>query len=87
MQGSDPTIAAPAADTRVEGSDPSPGIALIGTLDTKGAEYAYVRDRIRERGSDVLVMDLGVLGDPPFTPRLSRGAALCLFGAPQKLRV
>ena len=41
-------------------------VLLIGTLDTKGAEYAYVRDLIRARGCDVVVMDLGVLGEPPF---------------------
>lgn len=39
-------------------------ILLIGTLDTKGQEYAYVRDRIRARGHEVLVMDLGILGEP-----------------------
>jgi uncharacterized protein (UPF0261 family) len=43
-----------------------PTILLAGTLDTKGAEYAYVRDRLRQRGLDVLVMDLGVLGEPAF---------------------
>jgi uncharacterized protein (UPF0261 family) len=45
-----------------------PTVLLAGTLDTKGAEYAYVRDRIRQRGVDVLVMDLGILGEPPFPP-------------------
>ncbi|NJO00197.1 MAG: hypothetical protein HC875_41820, partial [Anaerolineales bacterium] len=29
-------------------------ILLIGTLDTKGAEYAYVRDLITARGHQVL---------------------------------
>ena len=43
-------------------------ILLIGTLDTKGTEYAFVRDLIRERGFDVLVMDAGVLGEPGFAP-------------------
>jgi len=43
-----------------------PTILLAGTLDTKGAEYAYVRDRLRARGLAVLVMDLGVLGEPAF---------------------
>ncbi len=42
-------------------------ILLIGTLDTKGAEYAYLRDRIIERGHQVLVMDAGIVGEPPFT--------------------
>ena len=32
-----------------------PTVLLVGTLDTKGKEYAYLRDRIRERGVDVLL--------------------------------
>ena len=41
-----------------------PGIALIGTLDTKGAEMAYVRDRLRALGARPLVVDSGILGEP-----------------------
>jgi uncharacterized protein (UPF0261 family) len=41
-----------------------PGIALIGTLDTKGAEIAYVRDRLRALGTEPLVIDSGILGEP-----------------------
>jgi uncharacterized protein (UPF0261 family) len=41
-----------------------PGIALIGTLDTKGAEIAYVRDRLRALGVQPLVIDSGILGEP-----------------------
>lgn len=43
-------------------------ILLIGTLDTKGREYAYVRDLIRARGHRVFVLDAGVLGEPVFEP-------------------
>ncbi len=43
-------------------------VLLLGTLDTKGAEYAYVRDRIRAAGHEVLTMDLGVVGEPLFAP-------------------
>ena len=39
-------------------------ILLIGTLDTKGREIAYCRDKIRELGSDVIVLDSGILGEP-----------------------
>src|SRR5688572_7890664 len=46
-------------------------VLLIGTLDTKGAEYAYVRDLILERGCDVVVLDLGVLGEPAFAPDIA----------------
>jgi uncharacterized protein (UPF0261 family) len=37
-------------------------VLLIGTLDTKGAEYAFIRDLIQARGVETLVMDLGTVG-------------------------
>ncbi|MGB3306898.1 MAG: Tm-1-like ATP-binding domain-containing protein [Thermomicrobiales bacterium] len=41
-----------------------PTVALVGTLDTKGREYGFVRDRLRELDTDVLVIDTGVLDRP-----------------------
>ena len=41
-----------------------PWIALIGTLDTKGDEIAYVRDRLRALGARPIVIDSGILGEP-----------------------
>jgi len=35
---------------------------VIGTLDTKGAEIEYVRDRIRALGGEPIVIDSGILG-------------------------
>lgn len=43
-------------------------VCLAGTLDTKGAEYAYVRDCLLASGVDVFMVDCGVLGEPYFTP-------------------
>jgi len=43
-------------------------ILLLGTLDTKGHEYGYVRELIEARGHRTLVADLGVLGDPLIAP-------------------
>jgi uncharacterized protein (UPF0261 family) len=43
-------------------------VLLIGTLDTKGREYEYVRDLVRARGLNTFVMDAGVLGEPTFKP-------------------
>ncbi|MGW5161466.1 Tm-1-like ATP-binding domain-containing protein [Nonomuraea wenchangensis] len=37
-----------------------PTVVLIGTLDTKGEEYAWLRNRLVELGSDVVVIDVGV---------------------------
>src|SRR6476469_5372915 len=39
-------------------------VLLIGTLDTKGREIAYVRDKIGAQGVDTLVLDSGILGEP-----------------------
>ena len=44
---------------------------LIGTLDTKGREYAFVRDELRRAGIDVIMIDVGVLGMPAFEPDIS----------------
>jgi uncharacterized protein (UPF0261 family) len=46
----------------------TPVVCLAGTLDTKGTEYAFVRDALRAAGVDVLVVDCGVLGAPYFPP-------------------
>ncbi len=46
----------------------SSAILLIGTFDTKGTEYAYVRDLIDARGHRAITLDGGVAADPPFTP-------------------
>lgn len=43
-------------------------ILLVGTLDTKGSEFAYVRDLIHQRGLRTVTVDAGVLGDPAFEP-------------------
>jgi uncharacterized protein (UPF0261 family) len=43
-------------------------VMLLGTLDTKGREYAFVRDLIKARGLNTFVLDAGVLGEPTFTP-------------------
>ena len=46
-------------------------VLLIGSLDTKGDEYAFVRDLITARGHTVRLMDVGVLQDPPFAVDVS----------------
>ena len=41
---------------------PAPVILLIGTVDTKSDEVAYLRDCVERSGGRALVMDVGVLG-------------------------
>lgn len=43
-------------------------IAVIGALDTKGSDYAYVKQLIEQRGHRVLLINTGVLGEPFFPP-------------------
>lgn len=43
-------------------------VVLVGALDTKGADFQYVKDLIAARGHHVLVVDFGVIGDPGFQP-------------------
>ncbi|MER3417223.1 MAG: hypothetical protein C4297_13590 [Gemmataceae bacterium] len=47
-------------------------VILIGTLDTKGAECAFVRERLRQAGVEVRVVDTGVLRPPVFKPDIPR---------------
>src|SRR5690625_2957769 len=39
-------------------------VLLIGAFDTKGEEFAFVRELIEARGLGVLLMDTGVMGEP-----------------------
>ena len=49
-------------------------VVLIATLDTKGPEVAYLRDRLASLGVDTFVIDSGILGEPVgITPDISHG--------------
>jgi uncharacterized protein (UPF0261 family) len=47
-------------------------VVLIGALDTKGKEFAFVKDLIEQQGLKTLVVDFGVLGEPTFEPDIGR---------------
>lgn len=47
-------------------------IAVLGTLDTKGREHAFVADRIRARGHAALLIDVGTGAEPAVTPDIPR---------------
>lgn len=56
-------------------------VVLVGTLDTKGVEYDYLRSRLRERGVDVVLVDTGVLGEPLAEPDIHREEVARAAGA------
>ncbi len=43
-------------------------VAILGTLDSKGGEYAFLKKQIEAQGVATLVIDAGVLGPPAFPP-------------------
>lgn len=56
-------------------------IALVATLDTKGPEVAYLRDRLIEMGMETLVIDVGIIGEPVgIVPDVSHAALAELGG-------
>lgn len=58
-----------------------PTVLLIGTLDTKGPEIAYVRDRLQALGLSTIVADSGILAGPlDIVPDVSRAEVARLGG-------
>jgi uncharacterized protein (UPF0261 family) len=47
-------------------------IAIIGTLDTKGDQVEYIKEKIEKEGQHTCVIDFGVVGDPHFKPTYDR---------------
>jgi uncharacterized protein (UPF0261 family) len=56
-------------------------VVLLGTLDTKGEEYAFLKERLQEQGVDVLLVDAGILGEPKAAPDISRHEVARAAGA------
>ncbi len=46
-------------------------IAILGTMDTKGAEHAFIQSLIAARGFDTYLIDVGTGGPPQIEPDLS----------------
>jgi uncharacterized protein (UPF0261 family) len=47
-------------------------IAILGTMDTKGEEHAFVAEQIKARGHQILVIDVGTLEPPKLKPDIVR---------------
>lgn len=57
-----------------------PTIAILGTMDTKGDEHAYVAELIRQRGHLVLVIDVGTMDEPRLKPDITRAEVAAAAG-------
>ena len=47
-------------------------IAVLATLDTKGAEAQFMREQIQQQGAQALLIDMGIVGDPGTQPDVRR---------------
>jgi uncharacterized protein (UPF0261 family) len=47
-------------------------IAVLGTLDSKGGEHAFVAERLRARGHECLLIDVGTGAEPLVQPDVTR---------------
>jgi uncharacterized protein (UPF0261 family) len=56
-------------------------IALIGALDTKGQEFAFVKNEIERRGHRAFVINTAVMGEPFFAPDVSAAEVAQAGGA------
>ncbi|MEW5978604.1 MAG: Tm-1-like ATP-binding domain-containing protein [Acidobacteriota bacterium] len=46
-------------------------VVIAGALDTKGAEFAFVKELIESHGVSTVLVDFGVLGEPTTPPEVS----------------
>jgi uncharacterized protein (UPF0261 family) len=56
-------------------------VIIIGALDTKGSEFAYLREQIQRYDVETLMIDIGVIGEPPFLPDISSAEVARAAGA------
>ena len=57
--------------TRRQGQDGAT-VALLGTFDTKGREYAFLRDRLRDHGVKTVLVDVGVFQPDGIEPDITQ---------------
>jgi uncharacterized protein (UPF0261 family) len=55
-------------------------VVIIGALDTKGHEFAFVKDLVEQAGLKTLVVDFGVMGEPALKPDVSRAEVAAAGG-------
>ena len=55
-------------------------IAVIGTLDSKGEEHAFLAEQIRARGHRALLIDVGTGGSPTIKPDFTREQVAAVIG-------
>jgi uncharacterized protein (UPF0261 family) len=56
-------------------------VVLLGSLDTKGEEFGYARDRVRALGASAILIDTGTIGAPTVAPDVTASEVAAAGGA------
>ena len=46
-------------------------VCIVGTMDTKGVEFSFIKAQIESAGASTCVINTGILGEPQLTPDVS----------------
>ena len=46
-------------------------VCIVGTMDTKGVEFSFIKSQIESTGVSTCVINTGILGEPQLTPDIS----------------
>ncbi len=55
-------------------------VGIVGTLDTKGMEFQFIKERIEASSTSTCVVNTGILGEPHFEPDVSAGEVAAAGG-------
>jgi uncharacterized protein (UPF0261 family) len=56
-------------------------VVVLGALDTKGAEFAFLKAQLARHGVEPLVIDFGVIGEPSLQPDVATAEVAAAAGA------
>lgn len=55
-------------------------VGIVGTLDTKGMEFQFIKEQIEASGTATCVVNTGIIGEPHFAPDVSAGEVAAAAG-------
>ena len=55
-------------------------VGIVGTLDTKGMEFQFIKEQIEASGTSTCVVNTGIMGEPHFEPEVSAGEVAAAAG-------
>ena len=55
-------------------------VGIVGTLDTKGMEFRFIKEQIEASGTSTYTVNTGIMGEPSFEPDVSAGEVAAAAG-------